>query len=75
MEETWPYFHDGSVQRLEEAVRLMGWHQLGTELDDDQIAAITLWLRTLTGPVDWEYINEPSLPASPAPARTGVALQ
>lgn len=65
VEETWPYFHDGSVQRLQDAVRLMAWHQVGTDLAEPQIEAITTWLRTLTGPIDVEYINEPVLPPSP----------
>ncbi len=68
VEETWPYFHDGSVQRLSDAVRIMGWHQLGANLSEDDVAAITTWLRTLTGPVDFDYVNEPTLPAAPAPA-------
>jgi cytochrome c peroxidase len=73
VEETWPYFHDGSVQRLPDAVRLMAWHQTGRELDDAQVASIMTWLRTLTGPVDVDYINEPVLPASPPPvARTAA---
>ncbi len=64
IEETWPYFHDGSVQRLQDAVRLMGRHQLGVELDDAQVADITAWLRSLTGRVPFDYINEPVLPRS-----------
>lgn len=73
VEETWPYFHDGSVQRLDEAVRLMAWHQLGRELGQDQITSIAIWLRTLTGPVPFAYINEPMLPPSPqTPDRSGV---
>ena len=32
--ETHPYFHDGSIAELNEAVRLMAWHQLGRELSD-----------------------------------------
>jgi cytochrome c peroxidase len=64
VEETWPYFHDGSVQRLDDAIRLMAWHQLGKELTDAQVTSITVWLRTLTGPVPLEYINEPTLPTS-----------
>lgn len=61
--ETWPYFHDGSVQRLQDAVGLMAWHQSGIELTPDDVAAIVTWLGTLTGPVDFDYINEPELPA------------
>ncbi len=68
VEETWPYFHDGSVQRIDKAIQLMGWHQLGRELSDEQIQSITLWLKTLTGPVPLDYVNEPSLPPSPETA-------
>lgn len=73
VEETWPYFHDGSVQRLPDAVRLMAWHQAGRDLTDTQVSAIVTWLKTLTGAIDFEYINEPALPASPFPsARTAL---
>ncbi len=73
VEETWPYFHDGSVQRLDEAVRLMGWHQLGRELTPEEIQSVALWLRTLTGPVPLEYVNEPTLPpASTASGASGL---
>ncbi len=68
VQETWPYFHDGSVQRLEDAVRVMGRYQLGMELSDEQVGDITAWLRSLTGPVPFDYINEPVLPGQAAPA-------
>ncbi len=68
VEETWPYFHAGSVQRLDDAVRLMGLHQLGVQLTDAQVAYIRAWLRTLTGPVPLDYINEPVLPPSAGPS-------
>lgn len=68
VEETWPYFHDGSAQRLEDAVRLMAWHQLGKNLDASQVASIVTWLKTLSGPVPYEYINEPTLPPSRTPS-------
>lgn len=51
---TGPYFHDGSVDRLDEAVRKMAWHQLGKELTDDEIASIVAFLGALadrSGPV------------------------
>lgn len=66
VEETWPYFHDGSVQRLQDAIRLMSWHQLGREPTEEEAGLIVAWLRTLTGPVPYDYINEPELPAEPA---------
>ena len=46
---TAPYFHDGSVTKLPEAVRMMGKHQLGIELTDPEIASIVAWLGSLTG--------------------------
>ena len=72
VEETWPYFHDGSVQHLDDAVRLMAWHQLGKQLTDAQAGSIAVWLRTLTGPVAFEYINEPVLPRGPMDPKVGA---
>jgi cytochrome c peroxidase len=44
-----PYFHDGSVATLAEAVKAMGFAQLDRVLTDDQVAAIVAFLKTLTG--------------------------
>jgi cytochrome c peroxidase len=60
VEKTAPYFHDGSVAKLEEAVKLMASHQLGRELDDAQVASIVTWLKTLTGEIPAEYIKPPA---------------
>lgn len=46
---TFPYFHDGSVSDLEEAVKIMARHQLATELSDGDAAAIAAFLKSLTG--------------------------
>lgn len=46
---TAPYFHDASAASLEEAVRLMGRHQLGMELPDNDVTQIVAFLRTLDG--------------------------
>jgi cytochrome c peroxidase len=68
---TGPYFHDGSIATLEEAVRIMAYHQAGQKLDDDQIADVVAFLGSLTGEVDVAYTAPPELPASgpttPAP--------
>jgi len=45
---TAPYFHDGKIATLEEAVRLMGKLQLDKELSDRQVGDITSFLKTLT---------------------------
>jgi cytochrome c peroxidase len=60
--ETAPYFHDGSASNLEVAIRLMGYHQLGIEMADDDVRAIAEWLRSMTGEPDPMYIAVPQLP-------------
>jgi cytochrome c peroxidase len=49
VEKTAPYFHDGSIKTLEEAVKIMGEYQLGRTLDDSQVQSIVTFLRSLTG--------------------------
>ena len=49
VEKTAPYFHDGSVATLEEAVRVMVRIQLGVELSDSQVENLAAFLRSLTG--------------------------
>lgn len=76
VEQTWPYFHDGSVARLDDAIRMMGYYQLNKELTDTQVTLIHGWLTTLTGEVDRPYIDEPVLPPSAAPSiPPGVAMR
>lgn len=45
---TAPYFHHGKVASLEEAVKLMAYHQAGKELKQEEIKAIVAFLNTLT---------------------------
>ena len=56
-----PYFHDGSVPTLDEAVRRMAKAQLDQALSDQQIKAIVAFLNTLTG----TYRGAPVTAASP----------
>ncbi|MGQ0656070.1 MAG: cytochrome-c peroxidase [Betaproteobacteria bacterium] len=49
---TAPYFHDGSVQTLEEAVVLMGRYQLGVVIPAADVALIAAFLHTLTGDLE-----------------------
>jgi cytochrome c peroxidase len=68
--QTGPYFNDGSVVTLEEAVRLMARHQLGRTLTDQQISSIVTFLKSLTGDVPTKYTGPPppfAAPASPGP--------
>jgi cytochrome c peroxidase len=62
--KTGPYFHDGSVKTLEDAVTMMGKHQLGIEMSKEEVAAIVTWMGALTGEIPTDYINKPSLPES-----------
>jgi len=49
IELTAPYFHDGSVESLEEAVSYMVHYQIGLALDEKDIKDIVAFLKTLTG--------------------------
>jgi len=62
IEKTGPYFHDGSVATLDEAVRNMAEYQLGKKIDDTQGKLIGSWLKTLTGELPAAYITRPVLP-------------
>ncbi len=62
IEKTAPYFHDGSVATLEDAVAKMASHQLGKELSGEEVRSIVAWLKTLTGPLP--KIEAPTLPKS-----------
>jgi len=59
-----PYFHSGEVWDLEQAVAIMGDSQLGRQLKDDEVKAITAFLYSLTG--DQPQVAYPILPASTA---------
>lgn len=52
---TAPYFHDGSVDTLDRAVKIMAAVQLGKKLDDDTASLITAFLESLTGEVPEHY--------------------
>jgi cytochrome c peroxidase len=52
---TAPYFHDGSVDTLDRAVKIMGKVQLGRDLDDGTVSLITAFLESLTGEVPAHY--------------------
>ncbi len=60
--KTAPYFHDGSAQTLEQAVRKMAKHQVGKELDDRDVKSLVAFLESLTGELPAELIAPPVLP-------------
>lgn len=55
IEKTYPYFHDGSVKKLDEAVKIMGKIQLNAEFTETEVKAIVAYLKSLTGEVAEEY--------------------
>ena len=63
IEKTGPYFHDGSIASLDEAIRLMGRHQLGVELGDAQVREIRSWMGALTGALPAAYVAQPPKPS------------
>lgn len=60
---TAPYFHNGSVQTLPEAVRVMAACQLGKTLSDQQVKDLVAFLNGLTGKFPTETL--PRLPETP----------
>ena len=62
VELTYPYFHDGAVNTLGEAVDTMGRIQLGKKFSRAENASIVAFLKTLTG--DQPDFKLPILPPS-----------
>lgn len=55
---TYPYFHDGSIPTLNEAVKSMITYQVGKKATDEEIALITEYLKTLTGELFGKSLEE-----------------
>lgn len=53
--KTAPYFHDGSVDALEDAVRVMADVQLGLQLSTQDVSDIAAFLQSLTGAMPAHY--------------------
>ena len=58
VEKTAPYFHDGSVDNLKDAIVLMGYFNIGIKLKDDEVSSIESFLNTLTGNIPKTFIKE-----------------
>jgi cytochrome c peroxidase len=58
-----PYFHDGSVNKLADAVVIMAKIQLGKDLSKDQTMDIVAFLSSLTGRIPQSMLTVPVLPA------------
>ncbi len=62
VEHTAPYFHDGKVSALEEAVITMAKTQLGKEMPTKDAQKILAFLASLTGTLPSEATTPPQLP-------------
>ncbi|WP_234570912.1 cytochrome-c peroxidase [Rhodohalobacter sp. 614A] len=60
VEMTYPYFHDGSAETLEEAVSIMGTSQLDRRFNEQEVNQIVAFLKTLTG--EFATVPHPVLP-------------
>lgn len=60
--KTAPYFHDGKVQTLKEAIQIMGETQLGRTLTENEITALESFLNSLTGELTPEQKETPERP-------------
>lgn len=60
VELTSPYLHNGSIDKLEDVVRVMGKTQLNRDLTEQDVKEITAFLKSLTGDIKPE--KPPVLP-------------
>lgn len=59
IEKTHPYFHDGSVADLNQAITIMAKVQLNKTLSQDEVSSIATFLKTLTSNVPAEAMQDP----------------
>lgn len=59
--KTYPYFHDGSVAKLEDAIKIMGKVQLNQDLSEAQVKAIASFLDALTSDVPADVKKLPDM--------------
>ncbi len=62
IEKTHPFFHDGSITDLGEAVKIIAKLQLNKDLTDQETQEIVTFLKTLTGTVPAELAQAPEMP-------------
>ena len=59
-----PYFHDGSVDKLDQAVWIMAKIQLGKDLSSQQTGDIAAFLTSLTGRIPDDALVVPIVPSA-----------
>lgn len=62
VEKTHPFFHDGSITDLGEAVKIVAKLQLNKDLTPEQVNDIVYFLKSLTGTVPAELAQAPAMP-------------
>lgn len=60
--KTAPYFHDGSVADLGQAIQIMGKLQLNKDLNDGDVSEIKAFLHALTADVPKDALIIPEMP-------------
>lgn len=63
---TYPYFHDGSIWKLEQSIQIMAQTQLNKKLSEQEVQDIKSFLTTLEGEITQEMRTLPILPPSGA---------
>ena len=58
--KTWPYFHDGSVENLKDAVKIIAKLELNKDLTSQEIDEIVTFLNTLTGDLPADVKTAPA---------------
>lgn len=53
-----PYFHDGSAETLDQAIRAMGRAQLDVALDDEDVKSIEAFLKSLAGTYEGKSLRK-----------------
>lgn len=62
IEKTHPYFHDGSVDNIDDAIRIIAKLQLNKDLTEEEVNQIITFLKTLTGMVPEDLAKAPPMP-------------
>ncbi|AHM60254.1 cytochrome c551 peroxidase [Flammeovirgaceae bacterium 311] len=57
---TYPYFHDGSAETLEEAITIMGKSQLNRQFSEEEVTKLVAYLESLSG--EFPMVTHPRLP-------------
>lgn len=59
VEKTYPYFHDGSIPDLHQAISIMAKTQLNKSLSEAEVNSIATFLKTLTANVPQDVMQDP----------------